>query len=135
MENEGDKSTLLGGVALSASASETVTKSFVLKENLHVQGAHVSWDGCKCGDRAVTEMLMGDDTVVGAFNADSDGTPVEGVGMFQLVGSSQFLMHQPNSITNVIPAGFKLRVTMTTTAEVGERSLGVNFIFRKPLAV
>jgi hypothetical protein len=133
MENEGEKSTLLGGLSIAADESETVTKSFELPENLHVQGAHISWVDCKVGDKAQTELLLADDTVVGGFNINHGGTPAEGLGLFQLVGTSRMLMYQPNSITALLVSGMKLRVTLTTTSETGTRCLGVNFIFRRPL--
>ena len=132
VETEGQEPLVSGGVSIAAVESETKSQDFVLPATLHLQGAHISWCGCKPGDYAYVEILAPDDTFVAGYNLQA-GNPGANRGYWQLVGDSSVLIWNQNSVTAPIPVGFKLRAHLVTTAEAGSRCMAVNFLVRLPL--
>jgi len=65
-------------------------------------------------------------------------SPVRGThgldGGFRLLNSGEMLLRNEIGITNAIPAGLNLSLRVRTAADVGERSVAISYIFRKPEA-
>jgi hypothetical protein len=133
VETQGMEPLVSGGVSVSADADETQSEVFVLPTDLHLQGAHITWCDCKQGDYAYVDVLTDTDVKIGGYNLDA-GNPGANRGHWQLLGSSFVHIWNQNSITALLPAGYKLKAYLVTTAEVGTRKLAVNFMVRLPLA-
>jgi hypothetical protein len=64
-------------------------------------------------------------------------SPVRGThgidGGYRLLGSGQEMIRNEVAVTNLIAAGLLLCARLICGSETGQRHLGINFIFRKPV--
>lgn len=133
-ETEGQEPLVSGGLSIKTSASQDATQDFVLPVALHLQGAHISWESCKVGDYSYVDVLdPTGTTVIGGYNLQA-GNPGAERGYWQLLGTNSVTIWNQFSKTALLPAGCILRAHLVTTAEVGDRSIAINFMMRIPIA-